>query len=538
MDEIRQSPSSPSTFCGRAVAVAAQGTRGRRTRPDKIHSRRSYTNDSGKTRVAEMAILAALNRERGASAVYLVPYRSLATEVEASLGASLGQLGYQVSSLFGGYETSELEDFLLLQSDVLIVTPEKLDLVIRQSPEFLKRLRVVVVDEGHLLGEGPRGLRLELLVTRVRLRAPETKVLFLSAVLPNANQVARWLDPAGGNLVEGTWQPTEVVTGTFRWSGTRGRVDYVGHTEFFVPYLIERRFESLGLTPKTGVPRKAQPYPVEISQTAAELALHYAQLGPVIIYAATKRNAAAVADRLATAISIRRRGGDFSLVDESHRPRLADLQQLATELLGADHELIDYIGEGFAYHHALVPEPLRIRIEDAYRAGALRILVCTSTLTQGVNLPVKTVIVSHYRLGKDPISVRDFWNIAGRAGRANRETEGQVIIIASAGGGAPAREIEKRYLERDRIESVVSSLARMFADLVAKRIPGTRLRTLAIEADLPDTPAPEEDEESALAFESQVLALVCEEVVGSEDQAEAERLLGSTLAAVQIRDLG
>ena len=493
---------------------------------------------SGKTRVAEMAILAALNRERGAGAVYLVPYRSLATEVEASLGASLGQLGYQVSSLFGGYETSELEDFLLLQSDVLIVTPEKLDLVIRQSPDFLQRLRVVVVDEGHLLGEGPRGLRLELLVTRLRLRAPETKVLFLSAVLPNADEIARWLDPAGGNLVDETWKPTDVVTGTFTWSGLRGRVDYVGHTEFFVPYLIERRFESLGVTPKTGVPRKPQAYPVEISQTAAELALHYAQLGPVIVYAATKRNAAAVADRLAVAIALRRRSGDFNLVDESNRPRLTDLQQLATELLGADHELIDYIGDGFAYHHALVPESLRIRIEDAYRAGALRILVCTSTLTQGVNLPVKTVIVSHYRLGKDPISVRDFWNIAGRAGRANRETEGQVILIASTEGGPPARAIEKGYLEQKGIEPVVSSLARMFANVVAHRIPGGRLRTLAADAEIPDEPAAGEDEESGLAFESQILALVCEEVVGSEDQEEAERLLGSTLAAVQIRDRG
>jgi hypothetical protein len=91
---------------------------------------------SGKTRMAEAAIVNAISAEPDDSCcVYIVPFRALATEVEAGLGATLGDLGIRVSSLFGGYETSELEDYLLSSSNVLILTPEKLDLVLRSDPD-------------------------------------------------------------------------------------------------------------------------------------------------------------------------------------------------------------------------------------------------------------------------------------------------------------------------------------------------------------------------------------------------------------------
>ncbi|MEV6961745.1 helicase-related protein [Streptomyces sp. NPDC051207] len=93
--------------------------------------------------------------------------------------------------------------------------------------------------------------------------------------------------------------------------------------------------------------------------------------------------------------------------------------------------------EGYAYHHAEVPQAVRNCLERAYRNGALRVLCATSTLSQGMNLPTKTVLVPDTWRGQgDRVSLRDFWNTAGRAGRAGQETEGHVVLIAKDSSAA------------------------------------------------------------------------------------------------------
>ena len=501
---------------------------------------------SGKTRMAEAAILDAINRDPGvACCVYIVPFRALAAEVEAGLGATLGDLGIRVSSLFGGYESSDLEDFLLSSSDVLILTPEKLDLVLRSDESFRERVKLIVIDEGQLLGdENARAVRLELLIVRLRRAAPMARVLFLSAVVPNVEQIARWLDPSGQGALDQPWRPTQLLTGVFRWSGARGRIDYEGQSEFFVPYVLTRQQRSLGLTPKRRQPTKPQVWPVTTAQTAAELALHFQRVGPVVVFAAQPRNCTAVCTALAIGLRLREQDdGPAAVVPENRELETDALAELASRLLGVDHELVEWLRLGIAYHHARVPEALRVRIEDAFRAGALQIVVCTTTLSQGVNLPVKTLIVSHTLRGqKDPVSIRDFWNIAGRAGRANCETRGQVILIES-----PTRseaERQRNYLSPDNIEPLQSRLLVLFAWLAMKRCPSARIRTVedvaTMSADDELDPNVDKllDTDELIAFEAQVLALLCEEIVDTEDLASAEAVIGASLAGVQLADLG
>jgi superfamily II DNA/RNA helicase len=500
---------------------------------------------SGKTRMAEAAILDTVARDPlDACCVYVVPFRALATEVEAGLGATLGDLGIRVSSLFGGYESSDLEDFLLSSSDVLIVTPEKLDLALRAEPGFKDRVKLFVVDEGQLLGdENARAIRLEILLSRLRRAAPTARVLFMSAVVPNVEQVARWLDPDGQPPVDQDWRPTRLLTGVFRWAGDRGRIDYQGQEEFFVPYVLTRQKRSLGLTPVRRQPTKPRPWPESTAETAAELALHFQQIGPVVVFAAQPRNCRAVCSALETGLRQRGPEGDPpTLVPSWFVAEIDELVSLAARQLGADHELIPWLRLGIAYHHARVPEPLRVRIEDAFRSGALQIIVCTTTLSQGVNLPVKTLIVSHTLRGKDdPVSVRDFWNIAGRAGRANRETRGQVILIESSTSREAQRQ--RSYLDPANIEPLQSRLLELFAWLVRERCPSIEIRNVedvtAMTVENEIDPDIEEllDQEELVELEAQILAL-CEEIVDGENLDKAEQILGASLAGVQLSDLG
>lgn len=500
---------------------------------------------SGKTRMAEAAIVDAVSAapETGCC-VYLVPFRALATEVEAGLGATLGDLGIRVSSLFGGYETSDLEDFLLSTSNVLVITPEKLDLVLRSDPAFAERLKLIVVDEGQLLGdENARAIRLELLLTRLRRAAPEARLLFLSAVVPNVDQVARWLDPGGLAAFEQSWRPTRLLTGVFRWAGDRGRIDYEGQSEFFVPYVLRREMRSIGLTPVRRQPKKPQRWPDTVAQTAAALALHFQRIGPVAIFAAQPRNCGAVCTALDTALWLRAQdGGAPNVIGPGHEAEIDELVALAAKHLGADHELVAWMRLGIAYHHARVPGAVRVRIEDAFRSSALQILACTTTLSQGVNLPIKTLIVNHTLRGQDdPVSVRDFWNIAGRAGRANRETRGQVILIESPTQSEAARQ--RGYLDQANIEPLRSRLLDLLLWLVQQRCPTVNLRVWDDLSKMTDDDVINPELGELLEdldvneLEGQILALLCEEVIDSDDVASAEALLGASLAGVQLADL-
>jgi len=86
---------------------------------------------AGKTLIAEITILSALTSQDHARCLYIAPYRALVNEVESNLSENLGAVGYRISNLLGGFEFDALQDFLIRESDVLVTTPEKIDLFLR-----------------------------------------------------------------------------------------------------------------------------------------------------------------------------------------------------------------------------------------------------------------------------------------------------------------------------------------------------------------------------------------------------------------------
>ncbi len=500
---------------------------------------------SGKTRMAEAAIVDAVSAApEDGCCVYIVPFRALATEMEATLGATLGDLGIRVSSLFGGYETSELEDFLLSSSNVLILTPEKLDLLLRSDPAFARAFEA----DRRRRGPAPRRRERARDPPRAAAHTPASRCSRRAGALPVGRRAQRrpgrpLARSHAADAVRAAVAPDTPAHRRVPLGRDRGRIDYEGQSEFFVPYVLRREQRSLGLTPKRRQPKKPETWPGTVAQTAAALALHFQRIGPVVVFAAQPRNCAAVCKALATALWLREQdGGSPNVVADRHQAELDELLTLAARHLGADHELVAWLRLGIAYHHARVPEALRVRIEDAFRGGALQILACTTTLSQGVNLPVKTLIVSHTLRGEnDPVSVRDFWNIAGRAGRANRETRGQVILVESPTGSEAARQ--RRYLDQGNIEPLRSRLLDLLAWLVQQRCPTVTLSAFEDLAKMTDDDVIDPELGELLEdldvneLEGQVLALLCEEVVDSEDLETAEALLGTSLAGVQLADL-
>ncbi|RLI42318.1 hypothetical protein DRO64_06480, partial [Candidatus Bathyarchaeota archaeon] len=177
-----------------------------------------------------------------------------------------------------------------------------------------------------------------------------------------------------------------------------------------------------------------------IAHPAINLALHAIQQGgQVLIFASTRRNAVNLAKKAAPKIG--------ELLSKAAK---RSLEKLANEILAANERtrisdlLADLVENGVAFHHAgLSPSHRRI-IEDAFRDGRIKALTATPTLAFGVNLPARMVIISDYRryepgYGYYPISVLEYKQMVGRAGRPRYDEVGESVLIAKT-------EEERDYL--------------------------------------------------------------------------------------------
>lgn len=203
---------------------------------------------AGKTRVAELAIVHTLVTQPGSKCVYIAPYRALANEIEESFANLFHDLGYAASTVPGGYDQDEMGEELAATDDVLVLTPEKLDLLFRLRADLLDQVALIVIDEGHIVSDRQRGPKFELLVSRLRRRIPEARFLMMSAVVPDATLLdfAHWLGGDEGRSVSSDWRPSLLKFGRLDWDGSKGTLRFVdddvkdGGLEF-IPNLIAQR---------------------------------------------------------------------------------------------------------------------------------------------------------------------------------------------------------------------------------------------------------------------------------------------------------
>jgi len=494
----------------------------------------SMPTSAGKTRIAELKIAHTLATNEGGNAkcIYIAPYKALTAQIENSLLDYFTDVGYRVSSVFGSYESVDVEDLLIEQSDVLVMTPEKLDYLYRQQPELFNDVKLLVIDEGHLLDNNERGLRLEILLHRLQTKF-DIQMLFISAVIPNGNEIAEWLGKGEINQIESKWKPTKLRQGIFYWGEDwRGRIRYIDE-RLEIHTSLRRKIIQ---THHKNNPQKRlkQPkwYPNTKYDIAIELAVRYSVATPTIIFTAVRSHV----DSIAKSLSEKLESANFEL-DESHNPNRTALAKRIEDTLGENFPLAKYVRQGFAYHHGLVPDNMRLEIEDAFKKGYLPLLIATPTLAQGVNLPVKLMLVAHLNRGDDyPFLVRDFRNIAGRAGRALRETEGQVILLQKTQSSYAVQQNYK-YLQDSQMEPVRSALLNLYEELLSHHF-GISLEEY-LQGGIDQDEFPHVDDPSdivELEFQTQLLSIIYEDLVqNADDEDDISELLDNLLFGHQCR---
>jgi len=397
---------------------------------------------AGKTKSAELIIRSAFLSGRANVAVIIGPFRSLCREISSSL--SLAFAGEDVlvnqlndvpqiddfdvelfSQLFGKAEDTPSET-----PTIVVATPEKLVYLLRHKPELAGAISLVIYDEGHQFDTGARGVTYELLLTSLKRELREqTQHVLISAVLSNAESIGDWLYAGEGSVVNGAeCLSTERSIAFASWRRGRGQFHYVepfniDEEQFFVP----RVMESLEL-PKLGNETVQRYFPPkdDKSLVAAYLGIKLSEYGPVAVFCGQKSSVTKICREVLRPLErIEQLDDPIRFSDQDEIQKIGKLSELH---LGSSSVVTKAIKRGVLPHSAHIPNGLRISVEYAMENGHGRCVVCTSTLAQGVNLPIKYLVVSGVFQGEKLISTRDFHNLLGRAGRAGKHTEGSIVF--------------------------------------------------------------------------------------------------------------
>jgi len=376
---------------------------------------------SGKTLIAEMAALKAFFGGSGKT-IYLVPLRALAREKFEDFKAKYGAIGLKTMQSTGDYDRTEP---WLHEADIIVTTNEKLDSLIRHRAPWLYDVGLVVADEVHLLGDGHRGPTLEVVLTRLMAMKSGLRLLALSATIPNAGEIAEWL---GARLIESDWRPVPLREGVF--------------------------FNGIG-TFNDGTERRVRP---ESDSDAVNLALDtIKEGGQVLVFVNTRKATEAVARSAGPHVS--------ETVGEKD---LAYLKKLSDDVIASTAEpthqcrkLAETVMNGVAFHHAGINYSQRKLVEDAFRANKLKLIVATTTLAMGLNLPSRRVVVRDWMryesgVGQRPVPAIEIKQMSGRAGRPGFDDYGEALIVARS--EQDKRRLFDRYIE-GRPEKIESQLA-------------------------------------------------------------------------------
>jgi len=384
---------------------------------------------SGKTLIAELCALKHI-LEKGGKAVYLCPLRALASEKYEEFKKYTSLVKNDGRPVRIGITTGDFDsaDPWLERMDVVIATNEKIDSLLRHKADWMSAVSLVVADEVHLLDSADRGPTLEVALARILQINPNAQVLALSATINNVDEIAGWLK---AEYVTTEWRPVPLREGV----------------------LLQEEAQY-----KDGGSRKLEKITSDPAMNAALGTVKSG--GQTLMFASTRRNSVTLAKRVSVGVE--------RLLS---KPLKLALEHDAEEVLATGERtrisdlLAELVERGVAFHHAGLSGGHRKIIENAFRQGRIKVLTATPTLAFGVNLPARTVVVQDYKryevgYGYYPISVLEYKQISGRAGRPKYDKTGESLLVART-------EDEREYLMK---HYVFASPERIWSRLAVESI--------------------------------------------------------------------
>lgn len=391
---------------------------------------------AGKTKSMELLVRSSIMGRNTSLVVLVAPFRALCQEIYISFKQEFGDMEDVKVSLSSEVIQDDLDFNVSFQveKNILILTPEKLIFLIRNFPDIIDRIGLIIFDEGHLFDDASRGTRYEFLVASLKMKLlPTTQIILISAVIPNAKEISSWLLGDDSKFISvNNYTPTNRNIAFVSWSETLGRLYFrdisnIDNDRFWVPRVLEQR----ELTSKKR--EKIKKYFPEFQDDkynsqdiALLLGCQLVDRGSVAIFTGRKGSVRSMIERIVDVFD--RQVDCKNPVSQCSEDEIYKFRKYLCVIYGENSEYLKASQLGVFAHHGDVPRGVRLAIEFAIGKEFIKYVVCTSTLAQGVNMPIKNLIISSHIQGVDIIKTRDFHNLIGRVGRAGFYTEGTIIF--------------------------------------------------------------------------------------------------------------
>lgn len=366
-----------------------------------------WCGNSGKTLLALLAAYIKAKEQRR-KVVYLAPLRALASEKYAEF-SEFARFGLRTTISTGDYDSS---GEALGRADIIVLTNERFDSVMRHRVSWINSVGLFVADEVHLAGNDRRGPTLEMILTKAIHIGMDAQLLALSATISNAKEMAGWLK---ATAVELDWRPVPLREGVYDY----GRILFTDGEE-------------------RKVTRSTYGAPIDVAMDTLKGG------GQALVFASTRRRAVSLATRAAELTQRHLSADEKRAVSEAARRILTSGEETSLSRL-----LAEVVAKGSAFHHAGLEAEHRKIVEEYYRSRAIKLLAATPTLAMGVNLPARRVVVADMtrydaeRGGNAEISVQDYRQMAGRAGRPQFDDHGETVMVPPP--SQPAADFLEHY---------------------------------------------------------------------------------------------
>lgn len=421
----------------------------------------------GKTKSIELLLRSFFMRTNSCVALVIAPLRALCNEIALDLVTA-----FSSTIVINQFTDTTQEDFdLNLLSNtkyVFICTPEKFSYILRHEPDFLSAIKLFIFDEAHLFDDDARGTQYELLVSEIaRSRDRNSQMVMFSAVLSNANQISDWLFNDTSAIIDHSLvKSTEKAIGFLSSDQTIHyyEKDDMSEESFYVPRSV--KITQLKLRSKE---RNARIFPENNPQ---DLAIYYAvnlcKQNGAAIFAGQARSIPPIMRRI---VEIENRGYNLSsIIEYGNAIQIDKLYKLLRLHYGESSELVNAAKIGIFPHYANLPNGIKMAVEYALRKRYIYLVVCTTTLAEGVNIPIKYLILSTFSYGNSKIQVRKMQNLVGRTARSGIHTEGSAIVTdtkyfdnrsAWKGGGKYRWDDCKKMFDYSSTEACISTILRL-----------------------------------------------------------------------------
>ncbi len=379
----------------------------------------SMPTAGGKTLMATLSIIEKLSKSKR-KAVYIVPLVALGNE-KYNYFRKFFDGRYKVALSVGDYDSS---DSFLKDYDIIVVTSEKMDSLLRHNVAWAKDIELMIVDEIHLLNDSSRGPTLEILITKLRDLCPRADILALSATISNAKELAEWLT---ATLVLSDFRPVKLYQG-------------VSYNSTVVFPENNRSYELTSAEQEVG-----------IAENTLDLQKQ------CLFFVSTRRSAESLAENLSKAVKYKvKRVENLQLETLSH-----EIENALENPTKQCRRLSKCIKGGVAFHHAGLLGKQKRLIEENFKSGLIKIICATPTLAMGVNIPAFRAVIRDAKryyptFGSVYIPVLDYYQMIGRCGRPQYDEYGESILIAKS--EEEAQELTERFIygEPEHITSKLS----------------------------------------------------------------------------------